>query len=118
MAREITRRLFHRAPLPLLAFAFLLRKVYGSAAVQSVLAEVRDSHLFTPDALAGLKTPTLLLWGESEKLLPYESVEYFRRHLPAVETVEVVKGFGHVPQLERPVEVVKRLTRFADESAL
>jgi hypothetical protein len=29
-----------------------------------------------------------------------------------------VKGFGHVPQMERPREVVARLTRFADEARL
>jgi pimeloyl-ACP methyl ester carboxylesterase len=117
-ARAITRRLFHRAPIPALLFAWFLIKVYGSATVKSVLGEARTLDIFGPDALAELRVPTLLLWGESEKLLPYESVDYFRKYLPPVARVDVVPGFGHVPQLERPEELVRRLVAFADEQGL
>src|SRR5262249_23650872 len=41
-ARAITRRLFHRVPLPLALFAGQMRHLYGSAAVRGVLAEVRS----------------------------------------------------------------------------
>ena len=54
----------------------------------------------------------------AEKLLPYEGVDYFRAHLPQHATVEVVKGFGHIPQMERPVQLVKRLIAFADQHSL
>jgi pimeloyl-ACP methyl ester carboxylesterase len=117
-ARAITRRLFHRAPIPALLFASFLIKVYGSTTVKSVLGEARGMDVFGPDALAELVVPTLLLWGESEKLLPYEGVDYFRQHLPAVARVEVVPGFGHVPQLEKPEELVQRLIAFADQQGL
>jgi pimeloyl-ACP methyl ester carboxylesterase len=56
------------------------------------------------------------LWGKSEKLLPFESVEYFRAHLPRQAGIEIVEGFGHVPQLERPKELVRRLSVFADQA--
>jgi pimeloyl-ACP methyl ester carboxylesterase len=65
-----------------------------------------------------VSAPTLVLWGESEKLLPYEAVQYFRAYLLHHARLEVVKGFGHLPQLERPAEVVERLIRFADEAQL
>ena len=117
-ARAITRRLFHRAPLVALLFASQLKRVYGSETVKSILSEVRDIEIFNPEALAGLKTSTLVLWGESEKLLPSESVAYFQRHLPQIARVQMVPGVGHIPQIERPAEVVKRLVAFADELAL
>ena len=46
--------------------------------------------------------PVLLLWGESEKLLPAERLDYFRAHLPPHAEIHVVERFGHVPQVERP----------------
>ncbi|HYY53050.1 MAG TPA: alpha/beta hydrolase, partial [Myxococcales bacterium] len=62
--------------------------------------------------------PTLLIWGESEKLLPYESIDFFRQYLPGSAEIRVVKGFGHVPQMERPGELVRHLIDFADRFSL
>ena len=62
--------------------------------------------------------PTLLLWGAAEKLLPYEGIDWFRAHLPGHAEVEVVRGFGHLPQVERPAQLVQRLVQFADRYQL
>jgi pimeloyl-ACP methyl ester carboxylesterase len=113
-ARALTRRLFHSAPLSFLMFSGELRKVYGTPAVRSVFTQDRPIEFIAPEVLGALGMPTLLLWGASEKLLPYESIDYFRQHLPKHAQVEVVKGFGHIPQMEKPVELVKRLIGFAD----
>jgi hypothetical protein len=43
---------------------------------------------------------------------------YFRRYLPASARIEVVEGVGHVPQMERPRDMVRRLTRFAQEAGV
>jgi len=66
----------------------------------------------------GLALPLLLLWGRSERLLPYVGIDYFRAHLPASAQIHEVPGFGHIPQIERPFEVAQRLIRFADEQRL
>src|SRR5581483_6270473 len=81
-ARALTRRLFHRTPLPLQLFAGQLRVLYGSAAVKGILSEVKEDDGVTPDRLEKLSMPTLLVWGKSEKLLPYEGIDYFRANLP------------------------------------
>ncbi len=117
-ARALTRRLFHRAPLTSLLFASELRKMYGTEAVRAVLSEIDGTSFLPPEALARISAPTLLLWGGSEKLLPPEALEYFRVHLPPPARVRVVRGFGHVPQMERPAELVSALIRFADEVQL
>jgi hypothetical protein len=59
-----------------------------------------------------------MLWGASEKLLPHEQLDWYRAHLPAGARIEVVPGFGHVPQMERPRELVERLHDFAGEIGL
>jgi pimeloyl-ACP methyl ester carboxylesterase len=117
-ARAMTRRLFHRPPLALLLFASELQKLYGSATVRSIIGEVTPEDAVTEEMLKGLPMPVMLIWGKSEKLLPYESIDYFRAHLPRQAEVHEVKGFGHMPQMEHPGEVVRRLIRFADERGL
>lgn len=112
-ARALTRRLFHKAPLSALLLSADLRKMYSAPAVKAVLMDVKSTDLLDPALLQSLQVPTLLLWGASEKLLPEESVDFFRAHLPRHAEVHVVPGFGHIPQVERPKEVVRHLVGFA-----
>ena len=117
-ARRMTRRLFHKAPLGMLVFAGELRKLYASETVVSILNEVKPEDTVTEEMLAGLSMPTMLIWGKSEKLLPYEGIDYFRAHLPPHAEVHEVKGYGHMPQMERPADVVKRIVKFAQTRGL
>jgi pimeloyl-ACP methyl ester carboxylesterase len=117
-ARALTRRLFHRPPLVSLVFASLVPRIYGTPAVRGILADVDANAFLSPEALRRIAAPTLLLWGKSEKLLPFEALQYFRAHLPPQAKIEIVEGFGHVPQLERPRELIRRLAVFADQSQL
>jgi pimeloyl-ACP methyl ester carboxylesterase len=111
--RKLLRRLFHRAPRAGLLLSPLIVSQYRSGTVRRFLKETQVTDALTPELLAKLSAPTLLLWGGSDRVLPEESVEYFKRHLPAAR-IEIVPGFGHVPQMERPEEVLKRLVGFAD----
>jgi pimeloyl-ACP methyl ester carboxylesterase len=117
-AVRLTRRLFHRAPLVAILFAPELKKMHARPAVRAIRDHAHQRHHIPPDLLAGLRAPTLLLWGASEKLLPREQLDWYRAHLPAEARIEVVQGFGHVPQVERPRELVQRLRSFADELGL
>ena len=117
-ARALTRKLFHNAPLPLLLFSSQLKGMYASPAVRSAIAEVKPGDVVTEEMLGSLKMPTLLVWGKSEKVLPYESLDYFRAWLPKGAVVCEVEGFGHIPQMEKPRELVTLLCDFAGRSRL
>jgi pimeloyl-ACP methyl ester carboxylesterase len=117
-ARALTRRLFHRAPVGALLLAGDLRRVYSSPAVATILAEQQPGDALAPEVLASLQMPTLLLWGEGEKLLPYEGVEYFRAHLPSHAEVHIVPRTGHVLQLETPGQLVRHVVSFAARNDL
>jgi pimeloyl-ACP methyl ester carboxylesterase len=113
-----TRRLFHRAPLSALLFASQMPKVHNTEAVRAIRAQARADDYLSPETLGRVAVPTLLLWGASEKLLPEEMLSYFRAHLPASARIEVMQGVGHVPQMERPRMVVRRLAEFAEQAGL
>lgn len=118
-ARAFTRRLFHRPPLPALLLAYELRRFYDTPTVRALTAEALATRAsLEPDKVRNLAMPVLFLWGGSERLLPSETLSWYRAHLPAHAQVHVVDGFGHVPQLERPDELVSHLVRFADTAGL
>jgi len=112
-ARAITRRLFAKPPLPLLLLSGQMRALYANPTVKSLIKEVQPADAVTEDMLAGLAMPTLLIWGGSEKLLPAEGLAYFRAHLPKHAEIHEVEGFGHMPQMENPRPLVRRIIDFA-----
>lgn len=112
-ARVLAHKLFAKPPLPLLLFADELRKMVSTDTVKAIVKEVSPSDMVNAADLSALKMPTLLIWGQSEKLLPYEGLEFFRKHLPAHAEIHEVKGFGHMPQMEHPRAFVERVERFA-----
>jgi len=117
-AVRLTRRLFHRAPLVAILFAPELRKTHATPAVRALRGHAQQRHHIPAALVEGLRAPTLLLWGASEKLLPREQLDWYRAHLPPGARIEVVPGFGHVPQMERPRELVQLLHTFADQMGM
>lgn len=55
--------------------------------------------------------PSLLIWGESDRLVPRVYAEEFARRL-SKSTLEVVKGAGHAPHLEQPSATARAVTEF------
>lgn len=118
-ARALTQRLFHRPPWAMMLFANALRGMYGTPAVRALSADVlATGEYLKPEQLQGLAMPVLCVWGANDKLLPRESLDFFRAHLPPHSRVRVVDGFGHVPHVERPGELVSELLQFADSAGL
>ncbi|HZL16285.1 MAG TPA: alpha/beta hydrolase [Polyangia bacterium] len=116
-ARRLLERLYHRAPWYLSVLAPGLRNVMQRAAVRDVMGAATPDDLPTPDGLRQLSMPILLLWGQSERLLPASSLSYFRRHLPEHAVIEEPAGFGHSPHFDDPARLAARLLAFARSSA-
>jgi pimeloyl-ACP methyl ester carboxylesterase len=113
-ARVLARKLFAKPPLPLLLFADELRKMVSTDTVKAIVREVSPADMVSPEDLAKLDMPTMLVWGTREKLLPTEGLAFFRQHLPAHAEVHEVDGFGHMPQMEHPEAFVERFRHFAE----
>jgi pimeloyl-ACP methyl ester carboxylesterase len=84
--------------------------------MRGLLDSVEPSDFLTPKELGQIAIPCLVLWATEEQLLPAELVDYFRRNLPPQGTLEVMKGWPHASQLEKPDELVNRIVRFAEQS--
>jgi len=63
-----------------------------------------------PD-LPKIWTRTLILWGDTDRLLDVSCTEVLEKGLPSSTTV-IMKDCGHVPMMERPEETARHYIGF------
>ncbi len=63
-----------------------------------------------PRYLHRLTMPTMLVWGEEDRLLPVQNAELWRRHIPKAQ-LQTFKGAGHLV-LDEKREAVDAVQRF------
>ena len=67
-----------------------------------------------PALLAGVATPTLLVWGREDAIIPLAAGERWARAIPGARTC-VLDRCGHLPEMERPDEFVRAVREFLTE---
>lgn len=68
-----------------------------------------DPHL--AKWLHRIDVPTLLIWGDHDRMFPLEHAQAFAKAIPGAKLV-VIPKCGHVPQIEKPDEFVAALEDF------
>lgn len=68
------------------------------------------------DRLPSLRVPTLVVWGELDRVLPYHQAREAISRIPN-GSLEIIPGCGHLPQIERPDRVAEVLIRFLSEQS-
>jgi pimeloyl-ACP methyl ester carboxylesterase len=63
-----------------------------------------------PRHLHRLKMPTLIVWGEEDRIIPSQQAQAWHRLIPGAE-VAIVKGAGHIVHFDKP-ETVDAIGRF------
>ena len=70
------------------------------------------------DKVSGISVPTLILWGDEDRLIPVSAGEWLDEKLPESQLI-VYSGIGHLPQEEAPeaslTDVKQWLSRFESE---
>lgn len=84
--------------------------------VRRAILDRMGQHILVPPEplLALIQAPTLLLWGEQDRMVPVTNAEDYLRVMPDARRV-VLPNIGHVPMEEAPVEVVRVLREFLAE---
>ena len=76
-------------------------------------------RLYNPDLekwLHRVSTPTLVLWGEQDKVIQPEYGPVLAGLIPNAIS-ETFADCGHLPHVEKADEYVARITRFIEEAA-
>ena len=112
---EYFNRLFHSPPLALRLFTRDFQRIMLGPAVASLVASLAESDFVAAEELARVRCPSLLVWGESDRLIPEGCRDFYLRHLAGVR-YEPLANCGHCPQLEAPkrtAELVMELPAMA-----
>jgi len=105
-ARAYLRRAFHSPPKALELFPGEVLRQMRAPAIANFLNAVKEADFIPPGALAALKIPTRLLWGESDRLLPAGTLPFWKAELRGAKVVTIEKA-GHCPHLERPFALAR-----------
>jgi pimeloyl-ACP methyl ester carboxylesterase len=111
-ALELGHRMFHEKPVTYWFVARGLGRHLAEPQIQHLLASIPErGGLLSPEELARLDRPSLVLWGEADRVLPKSGLTFFQDHLPP-GSVDTLPGCGHLPQIERPSEVAEQVHAF------
>jgi pimeloyl-ACP methyl ester carboxylesterase len=66
-----------------------------------------------PHLITQVRVPTLLVWGEQDRLVPIDIAHQYVELMPDAR-LEVVAGAGHVVDLEQPEELADLIGRHAE----
>jgi abhydrolase domain-containing protein 6 len=90
-------------PSPLIGF--LSREAIAREAIASkIYLQLQAQYSMDIEvALPKIKVPTLVIWGDKDRVLDVSSAEVFKRLIPQAQLV-IFKDVGHAPQLERTKE--------------
>ncbi len=100
--RAFLDKLYHRRPWYSTLLAPEIRRMFDREVILDFLRTTRAEDTLRAEDLARLEVPILLVWGKSERLLPRESLAFFRRALPAHTTFVEPEGMAHCPHLDDP----------------
>ena len=56
-----------------------------------------------------IEAPTLLIWGEQDKIMPRSYADRFRQGIGGATELRVISGAGHLAELDKPHEVAEAI---------
>jgi abhydrolase domain-containing protein 6 len=87
--------------------------------IEQVRANEAAARIFWPlgntrieKRLRLIKAPTLLLWGENDRIMPRAYAEVFAKGIAGRTITRIVAGAGHLAELDKPTEVAREMLGF------
>ena len=69
-----------------------------------------------PGMLGKVRTPTLVVWGAEDQIVPVECGQLYQRAIPGA-TLRLLEQCGHWPHFERPQELAQLISAFIAQTA-
>lgn len=75
---------------------------------EKILDELVDDAIDLRERLREIAVPTMVLWGDRDRLIDLSAGKVFHRSIPRARLV-VMHGIGHCPQVEAPGATARRI---------
>ena len=87
--------------------------------IEQVRASEAAARIFWPlgntrieKRLRLIQAPVLLLWGETDRIMPRSYAAAFANGISGKTETKIVAGAGHLAELDKPAEVAKAILDF------
>lgn len=112
---KVMRYIFYSAPPLPLPLRWVGARVSAAkyplhAKIFDQLLDEGEEHRLEPH-LPRIKAPTLLVWGDHDRVVPLPVMQRFEALIPHSETI-LMKNVGHVPQMEKPKQAARDYLKF------
>lgn len=105
-----------KPPLPARLRDYLAeRSLERSAFNGMVFQQLRERYIPLEPELPKITAPTLLLWGDRDRVLDVSSIEVMKPLLKK-PSVAILRDCGHVPMIERPEETARLYLDFLQQN--
>lgn len=78
-----------------------------------IFKDIRVDPPALESILEGVSAPTLIIWGDRDRLLDSSGGEILKSAMPNAELI-VMKDTGHVPMVERPEDTARAFLEFQE----
>ncbi|PHV11781.1 alpha/beta fold hydrolase [Chitinimonas sp. BJB300] len=114
---NILKLVYHRKPyIPGFLRDYLITRGMAQADNQNLIfKEMFDQRIWLDERLLNIRAPTLILWGDDDRVLDVSSLQLFKAGIPHAHTAILAKC-GHVPMLEKPAATAKVYRAFLAET--
>lgn len=92
---------------------FAERAIASQSFNQKIFAQLRERYIPLEPELGKIQAPTLILWGDQDRVLDMSSIAVMQPLLKH-PTVVIIKDCGHLPMIERPDETAAHYREFLD----
>ncbi|MDX1959712.1 MAG: alpha/beta hydrolase [Leptospiraceae bacterium] len=99
-------------PYPIKSY-FAERSLQRAEFNRKMLTDIRTEEFPLEKKLSSIKTRTLVIWGDSDRILHVSSTEVIQKKVKNSKVV-IIKDCGHAPMLEKPEETAKILNEFIE----
>jgi pimeloyl-ACP methyl ester carboxylesterase len=94
-----------------------LKLMAGNRVTLAVYAGTSMSGARLAERLAGVTTPTLVVWGDSDRIADADYGRAFADAIPGAR-FQLLRDTGHLPQIESPEQLLDAVWAFAESHAL
>ena len=92
---------------------FAEQSMANQAIYDKIFSQLRERYVPLEPELPKIQVPTLLLWGEQDRVLDVSSIEVMKPLLKQPSVV-IMPDCGHAPMIERPEDTARHYQAFLD----
>jgi pimeloyl-ACP methyl ester carboxylesterase len=92
---------------------FAEQSMANQAIYDKIFRQLRERYVPLEPELPKIQVPTLLLWGEQDRVLDVSSIEVMKPLLKQPSVV-IMPDCGHAPMIERPEDTARHYQAFLD----